>query len=146
MVNFVQWSTSLTTGQSAAPKSEVSLQSQNTPDCPVCHRTIRCHKKIEDFNGQYLQTPMVGWRGTHRIVNNAVSGAPPDCPVCPSTATTGIVVEAINTPDHHHSSHPSIATSSFNTRAKVYIQRHNQSIKSSSSFKIKSSDQKCLVT
>jgi hypothetical protein len=28
------------------------------------------------------------------------------------------VVGCINTPNHHHSSHSSIATSSFNTRAK----------------------------
>jgi hypothetical protein len=28
-----------------------------------------------------------------------MSGAPTDCPVCPSIATTGIVVGAINTPE-----------------------------------------------
>ena len=33
MVNFAQWSTALTAAQSAAQKSEVNLQSQNTPDC-----------------------------------------------------------------------------------------------------------------
>jgi hypothetical protein len=53
-------------------------------------------------------------------MNSAVFGAPVDCPVCPSTKTAGIVVGAINTPNHHHSSHPSIATSPFNTRAKEY--------------------------
>jgi hypothetical protein len=53
-------------------------------------------------------------------MNNDVSGAPLDCPVCPSTTTAGIVVGAINTPNHHHSSYPSIPTSSFNTRAKEY--------------------------
>jgi hypothetical protein len=46
----------------------------------------------------------------------------------PSTATTGIVVGAINTPNHHHSSNPSFSLFSFNTRAKNTLQRHNQSI------------------
>jgi hypothetical protein len=82
--------------QCIVQKSE--LQSQNTPDYPVCHRTVRCRKRTKDFNGQPLQTPMVVWRGTHRTVNSVMSGAPLDCPVCPSIATTGIVVGAINTP------------------------------------------------
>jgi hypothetical protein len=46
-------------------------------------------------------------------------GAPPDCPVCPSIATTGIVVGAINTPNHHHSSHPRFHILTFNIRAKA---------------------------
>jgi hypothetical protein len=40
----------------------------------------------------------------------------------PSTETTKIVVGAINTPNHHHSSHPSFQTSTFNTRAKPTLQ------------------------
>jgi hypothetical protein len=36
----------------------------------------------------------------------------------PSIATTRIVVGAINTPNHHHSSYPSLLHFSFNTRAK----------------------------
>jgi hypothetical protein len=63
-----------------------------------------------------------------------------------SQSTTRIVVGAINTPNHHHSSHPSIPLSSFNARAKNTFQIHIQSIQSSPSSKIKSSDQKCLVT
>jgi hypothetical protein len=47
-------------------------------------------------------------------------------------------LEAINTPNHLHSSHPSLPTFSINTRAKSYTIRHNQSIKSSQSSKIKS--------
>jgi hypothetical protein len=85
------------------------------------HQTDRCCKRTEDFNGQQLQTPTFDWCGTHRTMNSAVFGAPPHCPVCPSTATTGIVVGAINAPNHHHSSYQSIPTSSFNTRAKEYI-------------------------
>jgi hypothetical protein len=78
-------------------KSEDSLRCQIAPDCLVCRRTVRCRKKTEDFNGQQLQTPTVGWCGTHRTVNNVVSGAPPYCSVCPSIATTRVVVGAINT-------------------------------------------------
>ena len=63
-----------------------------------------------------------------------------------SQPTARIVVGAINTPNHQHSSHPSIPLSSFNTREKNTLQRHNQSLQSSPSSKIKSSDQKCLVT
>jgi hypothetical protein len=54
-----------TVEQSAEHKSEVSVQSQNTLDCPVCHRTIWCFMRTEDFNGQQLQTLTVGWRGNH---------------------------------------------------------------------------------
>jgi hypothetical protein len=100
------------------------------------HRTVRCRKRRKVFNAQSLQTPMVGWHGTHRTMNNVVSGAPLDCPVCPSTTTARIVVGAINTPNHLHSSHPSFQHFTFNTRAKSYTPRHNQNIKSSSSLKI----------
>jgi hypothetical protein len=48
------------------------------------------------------------------------------------------VVGAINTPNHHHSSHPSLQPFTFNTRAKDYTPRHNQKIKSSPSLKINS--------
>jgi hypothetical protein len=63
-----------------------------------------------------------------------------------SQPTTRKWLEAINTPNHLHSSHPSFSLFSFNTRAKNILQRHNQSIQSSPSSKIKSSDQKSLVT
>jgi hypothetical protein len=55
-------------------------------------------------------------------------------------------LEAINTPNHLHSCHPSLLHFSINTRAKNTLQRHNQSIQASPSSKIKSSDQKSLVT
>jgi hypothetical protein len=63
-----------------------------------------------------------------------------------SQPTARIVVGAINTPNQNHSSHPSIPLSSFNTRAKNTLQKHNQSLQFSPSSKIKSSDQKGLVT
>jgi hypothetical protein len=107
--------------RSQSAKSEHTRLFGVPPDYPVPQEDSKLQRSIApNPNGQQLQTPTVDSRGTHRIVNNAVFRAPPDCPVCPSTATAGIVVRAINTPDHHHSSHPSIATSSFNTRAKEY--------------------------
>jgi hypothetical protein len=72
------------------------------------------------------------------MVNSVMSGAPLDCSVCPSTATTGIVVGAINTPNHHHSNYPSFLDSTFNKRAKAFTPRHIQKIKSSPSLKINS--------
>jgi hypothetical protein len=93
-VNFAQRLTALTAAKSAAQKSQISLQHQETLDYPVCHRTVRWSKMTNDFNGQPFQTPTVGWHGTHWTVNNGVFGAPPDYPVCPSS---GIVVGAINT-------------------------------------------------
>jgi hypothetical protein len=56
-VNCAQRSTAVNSGQCRSQKSE--LQSQNTPYCPVCHRTVRCCKRTKDFNGQPLQTPTV---------------------------------------------------------------------------------------
>jgi hypothetical protein len=68
---------------------------------------VWCSYKTKEFNGQSLQTPTSIWRGTHRIVNNAMSGAPPNCPVRHQQPTTRKWLEAINTPNHLHSNHPS---------------------------------------
>jgi hypothetical protein len=57
--------------------------------CLVRHQTVRCHKRTTDFNGQLLQTPTVCLRDSRRTVNSTLSGAPPDCPVCPSSAMAG---------------------------------------------------------
>jgi hypothetical protein len=51
-----------------------SLRCQVAPDCLVCHWTVRCTTRTDDFNGQQLQTPTVGWRGTHRTMNSAMYG------------------------------------------------------------------------
>jgi hypothetical protein len=117
MVNCAQRSTAMNSEQWTEQKSE--LQSQNAPDCLVCLQTVRCRKRTKDFNSQLLQTTMVGLRGTHWTLNSVMSGAPLDCLVCPSTTTAGIVVGTINTPNHHHSSHPSFHIFTFNTRAKA---------------------------
>jgi hypothetical protein len=56
----------------------------------------------------------------------------------PSPATTRIVVGAINTPNHLHSSHPSFLNFTFNTRAIAFTPRHIIKIKSPPSLKINS--------
>jgi hypothetical protein len=40
-------------------KSEDSLRRQVAPDYLVCHWTVRCSKRTDDFNRQPLQTPTV---------------------------------------------------------------------------------------
>jgi hypothetical protein len=80
-VNYAQWST-VVNSSAQCRSQKLELQSQNAPDCPVCHRSVRCRKRTKDFNGQPLQTTMVCWRGRHRTVNSVMSGAPPVCPVC----------------------------------------------------------------
>jgi hypothetical protein len=104
----------------------------------VCHRTVRCCKRTKDFNGQTLQTPTVGSRGKHQTMNSVMSGAPPDYPVCPSTAPARIVVGAINTPNHHHSSHPS-----FRPSHSILEQRHTlqDTIKGSNPLQVPKSTQ-----
>jgi hypothetical protein len=119
--------------------AEQSVRSQNTVCDVRSHQTVRCRKKTEDFNGQQLQTPTVGWRSTHWTVNNVVSGGPPDYPVCPSTATTGIVVGAINTPTTTIQAIQAFQLPHSTLEQKNRLQRHNHGIKSSPSSKIKSS-------
>jgi hypothetical protein len=46
------------------------------------------------------------------------------------------VVGAINTPNHHHSRHPSFQPLAFNTRALDFTPRHKQEIKYSPKSKI----------
>jgi hypothetical protein len=135
-----QWSTTITV--CSVRRSEIV--------CDVrCHRTVQCTTMTCEFNGRLLQTPTVGWRGTHRIVNSAMSSAHRTVRCARrqrSQPTTRIVVGAINTPIHHHSRNPSFPLSTFNTRAKNTLQKHIQSLQSSPSAIINSSDQKCLVT
>jgi hypothetical protein len=73
-------------------KSEGSLGRQVALDCSVPQEDRRLQRSTaSNPNGRLMC-------GTHRIVKSGVSGAPPDCPVCPSTATARLVVGAINTP------------------------------------------------
>jgi hypothetical protein len=130
-VNFAQRSTARTVW---------SVRSQKTVCDDRSHQTVWCSKRTNDSKPQ--RPADVARTGLWTVM----------CPIhhrtvwCPSTTTAEIVVGAINTPNHHHSSHPSISLSSFNTRAKNTLQRHIQNLQSSLSYKIKSSDQECLVT
>jgi hypothetical protein len=63
----------------------------NSPDCPVCHRTIRCTKRSNGYqrNGhpqnaltelQFMAEVRAGARGAPDS-EQCMSGAAPDCPV-----------------------------------------------------------------
>jgi hypothetical protein len=117
--------------------NSAEVKSQN---CKVrTHRTVRCATRLSGATrGQ--RTSTINRSKPQRSANVARTGQwTVPCPVCPSIATAGIVVGAINTPNHHHSSYPSFQTFTFNTRAKAYTPRHNQKIKSYESLKINSS-------
>jgi hypothetical protein len=100
-------------------QSEVRAESQNDRTCPV---------QLEDKGLQWSTAPnpngQLTWHAPdieqcHVWCTTGLSGVP-------STATARIVVGAINTPNHHYSSHPSFLNSTFNTRAKDYTLRNNQ--------------------
>jgi hypothetical protein len=78
--------------------------------CPVRHRTVQCDMKS----------------ALQRLGD--VAGAP-DSVRCAHRQTTSPTVDlvggAINTPNHHHSKHPSFSDISFNTRASAINTRHN---------------------
>jgi hypothetical protein len=142
-VNFAQWSTVRLRAQSKV--LEVRRQSATTghtglsgvqPDCPVQQKNKRLQwSSAPNPNGRltWHSPDNEQWRVRCAHRQN-------------SRPTARIVVGAINTPNHHHSSHPSIPHSSFDTRAKNILQIHNQSLESSPSSKITSSNQKYLVT
>jgi hypothetical protein len=122
----------------SAPNNEQEL-SGVAPDCPVRHRTVLCHKKTNDANGQLLPNPncWVTWRHTgqcpvaHRTVRCAHRQQP--------SQTAIWWLGAINTPNHHNTKHPSILNIAFNTRAIASTSRHNQSDQSTQSPRINSS-------
>jgi hypothetical protein len=57
------------------PRQRRQKQSEKivTPDCPVCHRNVRCSTRTDRSNGQLLQTLTASWRGRHRTMNSALS-------------------------------------------------------------------------
>jgi hypothetical protein len=118
-----------------------SLQCQITPDCPVHHmnRRLQCSTAPNSNSQMTWHAPdseQCAVSGVHRTVRCAHRQT--------EQPMTRIVVGAINTPNHLHSSHPSFPLSTLNTRAKNTLQRHIQSLQSSPSAIIKSSDQKCF--
>jgi hypothetical protein len=100
-----------------APDSEQWL-SGATPDCPG-------HQDVRAPTVKTVRTLTVGWRGwrtgqcplAHRTVRCAHRQQP--------SPTAILVVGAINTPNHHHSRHPSFSDIPFNTRASAINTRHN---------------------
>jgi hypothetical protein len=74
--------------------------------------------RSQSSNGRNRQNPngWVTWLA-HRTVRCAHRQT--------SSPTTGLVVGAINTPNHHHSKHPSFSDISFNTKASAINTRHN---------------------
>jgi hypothetical protein len=71
-------------------------------------------------------------------MNSVISGAPSDCPVCPSTTTVGIVVGGYKYPQP-----PPFKASKFSElhiqyKSKSLHSKHNQKIKFSPSLKINS--------
>ena len=106
------------------------------PDCLV-------PQEDKAANGQLLQNPngWVTWRRTGQSTG----------PVRWRTRLSGALIDsslpqrpiwwlrAINTPNHHHTKHPSILNIAFNTRAIDSTPRHNQSNRSTQSPQINSS-------
>jgi hypothetical protein len=83
-------------------------------DCPVHHRTVWWPRLI----GLKRSNPnsWVTW-----LVHQTVSGAPIDSSPTP---TVGLVVGAINTPNHHHFKESKFSAIAFNTRALDFTPRH----------------------
>jgi hypothetical protein len=115
----------------AASDNEQDL-SDGAPDCPV-------PQEDKLSNGRLSQNPndWVTWWGTGQ------------CPVAhwsvrcthrrQPSPTTIWWLGAINTPNHHHTKHPSILNIAFNTRAIDSTPRDNQSDRSTQSPQINSS-------
>jgi hypothetical protein len=55
-------------------RRSLQRRSQKTVYNNWCHRTVRCCKSTEDFNGQSLQISTVSWCGTHQTMNSRMSG------------------------------------------------------------------------
>jgi hypothetical protein len=119
-------------------KSDVRLRSQNAPDmsgvppdCPVQLQDKEVQRSTAPNPNSVLTWHTPDSEQCHVRCTTGLSGAP-------STTTARIVVGAINTPNHLHSSHPSFLKFTFNTRAIAFTPRHIPTIKSSPSLKINS--------
>jgi hypothetical protein len=95
-------------------------------DCPVHHRTVRW-----PWLSELQRSNPNGW--VTWLAYRTVSRAPIDSSPTP---TVGLVVGAINTPNHHHFKVSKFSTIAFNTRALDFTPRHKQEIKSSPKSKI----------
>jgi hypothetical protein len=98
-----------------------SRSQRRTGQCTVaawCGTGLSGASRGQRANGQMLQNPN-GWATwlVHRTVWCAHRQQPPP--------TVVWWLRAINTPNHHHSKHPSFQLSTFNTRASAFSPRHN---------------------
>jgi hypothetical protein len=109
-------------------KSERTGLSSVPPDCPVPLEDKGLQRSTAPNPNSQLMWHTPDNEQCHVRCTTGLSGLS-------STTTTRIVVGAINTPNHHHSSHPSFQPFTFNTRAKAYTPRNTQKIKSSPSLK-----------
>jgi hypothetical protein len=107
-------------------RSEVRAGSQNAPDMSGVPPDYPVQQEDKELQRSTAPNPngALTWHALdtekcHVRCTTGLSGAP-------STATTRIMVGAINTRNHIHSSHPSFLNSTFNTRAKDYTPRHIQ--------------------
>jgi hypothetical protein len=83
-------------------------------DCPVHHRTVRWPRLSE-----LQRSNPNGW--VTWLAHRTVSGVPIDSSPTP---TIGLVVGAINTPNHHHFNASKFSAIAFNTRALDFTPRH----------------------
>jgi hypothetical protein len=106
-------------GLKATVREQCTQKSEQSSEA---HRTVNsaCPMPLEDkaSNGQKLPNPnnWVTWLA-HRTVRctHRQQPAPPDM----------WWLRAINTPNHHHSKHPSFQHFTFNTRASAFTPRRN---------------------
>jgi hypothetical protein len=88
------------------------------PDCPM-------PQAVRAPTVETVRTLTIGWHGwctgqcpvAHRTVRCAHRQT--------ASPTAGLVVGAINTPNHHHFKHPSFSDFTFNTKASTINTRHN---------------------
>jgi hypothetical protein len=107
-----QQSTAMNCKRAQCRSQKLELRSQNAPDCPVQQEDKGLQRSIApNPNG------MLTWQAPNS--EQYPVRCTTDCLVCLWTATAGIVVVAINTPNHHHSSHPSFLNFTFIARAKA---------------------------
>jgi hypothetical protein len=105
--------------QCADSSCRVRAAPEGAPDSEEC---LSGAPRCQSSNGRNRQNPngWVTWLA-HRTVSGGVRCAHRQT----ASSTVGFVVGAINTPNHHHSKHPSFSDISFNTRASAINTRHN---------------------
>jgi hypothetical protein len=101
--------------QCADSSRRVRAVPKGAPDSEQC---LSDAPRCQSSNGRNRQNPN-GWvtwlaHRTVRCVHRQTA-----------SPTVELVVGAINTPNHHHSKHPSFSDISFNTRASAINTRHN---------------------